>query len=265
MGLFKEGGFMLKKKIVCSALGVVFFIVFFSKTGFSQDVKVRVIKQNAVLRVMPNPESAIIRGLPIGASLAVEETTGLWIKVKLPPGSDGIVIKGFVEASSVEFEIKPNENEKAKEGLVIPQTNVQIEKPSDRLAQSGISDSEEYKSWRKKLIILKAKTQTGEAIQYIGLGITAVFSILYWADLEEDVSYSFGYYSTTTTTKYIKKPIYLIGSIGGAAISLIAFAVGLPAEKEYKLLELEGAKKGYITASMGGGLNGLYAILNLRF
>lgn len=76
---------------------------------YSQETKIRIIKRDAVLRLKPNNESIIIKKLPLGAVLNVEETIREWIKIKLPPDKDGVVVSGYMHKSFVEFEIKPSQ------------------------------------------------------------------------------------------------------------------------------------------------------------
>jgi hypothetical protein len=59
--------------------------------------EVRVIKENAVLRLNPTDDSPIIKKLPLGAALKIKEIRGNWIKVELPPDNNGIVIIGFIK------------------------------------------------------------------------------------------------------------------------------------------------------------------------
>lgn len=72
------------------------------------------IKQGAVLKLKPNEESLTVKNLPLGSVFDVEETLGEWIKIKLPPDKDGIVIIGYIHSSFVTFDIKPI---KAKEDI----------------------------------------------------------------------------------------------------------------------------------------------------
>lgn len=68
--------------------------MFSSNNLYSQEAKIRVIKNNAVLRLSPNSESLVLKELPAGSLLNAEETVGEWVKVKLPPNKDGIVVTG---------------------------------------------------------------------------------------------------------------------------------------------------------------------------
>lgn len=74
---------------------------------YSEENKVRVIKENAVLKLKPSDESLTIKRLPLGSELAVVETIGEWIKIKLPPDEDGIVVTGYIHSSFVTFDIRP--------------------------------------------------------------------------------------------------------------------------------------------------------------
>jgi hypothetical protein len=64
--------------------------------------QVRVIKQNAVLRIKPKNGAVIIKKLPLGALLEVEEEFGDWLKIKLPPDEDGFVLTGYLLRSFTE-------------------------------------------------------------------------------------------------------------------------------------------------------------------
>lgn len=62
---------------------------------------VRVVKENAVLILEPTKNSQVIKYLPLGAQLEVLENIENWIKVKLAPNKEGIVIVGFIRVSFV--------------------------------------------------------------------------------------------------------------------------------------------------------------------
>lgn len=64
--------------------------------------QVRVIKENAVLRIKPKEGTVIIKKLPLGALLDVEEEVGDWLKIALPPDEDGFIMKGYLHRSFTE-------------------------------------------------------------------------------------------------------------------------------------------------------------------
>jgi len=66
------------------------------------DNQVRVIKQNAVLRIKPKNGSVIIKKLPLGVLLDVENEQDNWLKIKLPPDADGFVLTGYLHRSFTE-------------------------------------------------------------------------------------------------------------------------------------------------------------------
>lgn len=68
----------------------------------AENNQVRVIKQNAVLRVKPKNDSVIIKKLPLGALLDVEEELDGWLKITLPPDEDGFVLTGYLHQSFTE-------------------------------------------------------------------------------------------------------------------------------------------------------------------
>ncbi|MDW7761643.1 MAG: SH3 domain-containing protein [Acidobacteriota bacterium] len=64
--------------------------------------QIRIIKSGATLRVQPDFQSLIIRELPVGALLEFDDISGEWVKIKLPPNSDGFVIVGYIHVLYVE-------------------------------------------------------------------------------------------------------------------------------------------------------------------
>lgn len=64
--------------------------------------QVRVIKQNAVLRIKPKNGAVIIKKLPLGAMLELKEEIGDWLKITLPPDEDGFVLIGYLHQSFTE-------------------------------------------------------------------------------------------------------------------------------------------------------------------
>jgi hypothetical protein len=73
--------------------------------GFFKGLQVRLVKENASLKVDPDPKALSIRDLPLGALLTAEGKVGDWIKIKLPPDKDGIIIVGYVHISVIKPEI----------------------------------------------------------------------------------------------------------------------------------------------------------------
>jgi hypothetical protein len=64
--------------------------------------QIRVIKQNAQLCVKPKDGAVVIKKLPLGALLDVEEEIGDWLKISLPPDEDDFVLKGYLHRSFTE-------------------------------------------------------------------------------------------------------------------------------------------------------------------
>jgi len=70
----------------------------------AQELKIRVIKEGAELRVQPDSGSTIIRELPLGSTFEYENLINGWFKILLPPDKQGIIISGYVHPSFVEIE-----------------------------------------------------------------------------------------------------------------------------------------------------------------
>lgn len=226
-----------------------FSVIFFATPSYfySQEAKIRIVKEDAVLRLKPNNESIEIRKLPIGSEFLVEEPLGEWITIKLPPDKDGIIITGYVHNSYVEFSGTQSEasKEREKERDKIPQ---KIEMPE-------INIDDNYSLWKQKLDIAKSRKKAGDATSIIGLCVSSLGSLLYFTDLKETKDIDISYYTKTTT--YENQNEYLLVSLGGLIISVIGYVTSEPAKDEIRALELEGAKKRYFLAGLApirGGL-----------
>jgi hypothetical protein len=106
-------GFLLGLFLVTGVQGMTLFIppeiLFLDKSldyslqeTSSKYDQIRVIKQNAVLRIKPKDGTVIITKLPLGALLEVEEELDDWLKISLPPDEDGFVITGYLHAMFTE-------------------------------------------------------------------------------------------------------------------------------------------------------------------
>ena len=106
-------GFLLGLFFVNGALGMTLFIppeiLFLDKSldyslqeTFLEYDQVRVIKQNAALRIKPKDGAVIITKLPLGALLEVDEELDDWLKISLPPDEDGFVLVGYLHRAFTE-------------------------------------------------------------------------------------------------------------------------------------------------------------------
>jgi hypothetical protein len=68
----------------------------------TENGQIRVIKQNAQLLVKPKDGAVVIKKLPLGALLDVEEEMGEWLKISLPPDEDDFVLTGYLHRSFTE-------------------------------------------------------------------------------------------------------------------------------------------------------------------
>ena len=128
-------------RMIC--LSLVLFIISTVEL-YSQGAKVRIISEQAVLRLAPSNDSIEFKKLPLGSEFGVEETVGDWIKIMMPPDADGLVIAGYVHKSFVEFEIKQDKTEQQIKPL--PEEPIRKEvpinkdlSPKSRKAEEGIA------------------------------------------------------------------------------------------------------------------------------
>lgn len=68
----------------------------------AQTKKLRVVEESAKLLLKPDPESQVVRMLPLGAILELDIQEDEWYRVKLPPDQKGFVISGYIHSQYVE-------------------------------------------------------------------------------------------------------------------------------------------------------------------
>jgi hypothetical protein len=227
---------------ILTVFSLLFFamLTFSSTNLFSQVTKARVVKEDAVLRLKPNNESIIIKRLPIGSEFDVEEILQEWIKIKLPPDKDEIVVTGYVHIGFLDVAIKKSDINQDKK-LAEADVNKKTEIPGQE---------NDYRQWQQKLSSAKSRKKAGDTASVIGAVVSALGTSLYFTDKKEVIDIDIGYYTTTTTTRYEKKNEYLLVSVGGLIMSVIGFVISDPAKEEIRLLEIEGGNKHYIIAGL---------------
>jgi len=99
----------MKYKIIKMFITISFFmqlLFLFSSIGLisqeTEEGKIKIISQKAVLRLKPNDDSLIIKQLNYGEVFDIEERIGEWIKIKLPPNEEGFVVTGYIHQRFVE-------------------------------------------------------------------------------------------------------------------------------------------------------------------
>lgn len=153
-----------KERILNFVISFVFIYQVFSLNFIYSDDKqekeIRVIKENAELRLLPDNESLIIKNLPLGSIFTIEEISDEWIKIKLPPNQDGIIVTGyihqrFIEESTKEAPEVTKITEKKKPIIIpIPQPEEPIPTKKERFSRFylgggagySIPAKEEYQS-----------------------------------------------------------------------------------------------------------------------
>jgi hypothetical protein len=232
----KKGRFRF---LILSLAMIQFFIFFSANSLFSQTNKVRVIKKDAELKLKPNNESLTIINLPLGGEFDVEETIGEWVKVKLPPDKDGIILTGYINSSFLEFRLVSN-----------PLPNI----PKADRESPVSSQGDDYLRWQEKMNSAKSRKSLWTAVSYSGAVIFLVSGAITLIDIaaaskEEDKDA--GDYAWKITYKETGVPvptIVIIGDVFGL-VTLIAGAAGQHAAYDYEMqLKSEGESKGYLRA-----------------
>lgn len=189
--------------------------------------KVRIIKEEAVLRLKPNKDSQVIKTLPIGITLDAIELFEEWVKVKLPPDKDGFVIIGYIDNSFLEYK-----NVRLKE------RDINIEDKTDTTFDyQGFTKNEDYYKWEERLNRVRAKESLGTGLLISGICILAP-SLYFTLKKPEEGKYY----------KDWGKILIIIGDATGAVLFIFGMAtLASTASIRQQLIE-EGRLKGYITA-----------------
>jgi len=251
----------MRKTSLKILLAFVLLSILFTYKGtnlYSQEAKIRIIKENAILRLEPSHDSLPIRELPVGSELEVVETVQNWIKVKLPPDKDGIIVTGYVNIFFAQFEIKPTPKEQ--------ELKPSITKPTFKLPQTpelpAISADSERDSWERAMAIARARESTADSLGWTGFGLSLLGWGLYFGNKEEVWEYDIWGIAHREEKPKIE---YLITGIGGTALGLIGFIIGESAKNEIKVLEIERARKGYMSAWLSFLHNGFVIKLKYSF
>ena len=221
-------------KRVCKFLFFSFSLVqllifFFSNDLYCQTNKVRVIKKDAALKLKPSNESLSIMDLPLGSEFDIEETIGEWVKVKLPPDKDGVVVTGFIHTSNLEFKLEPKTQS-------LP---AKIDQRS-----FGLSKEEEYLKWQENIGRAKQKIAAGGILFVLGTAVL-VPSLIYTFYNEREENIITGRHLTAGA--WVLVIIGDVMGIGGIASGVVLFSSG-----STRLAELNkvGKIKGYINAGV---------------
>jgi hypothetical protein len=84
--------------LICCFLFVLFSAGFLS----AEKISVKVISQDAFVRLTGSINSMIISQVPLGTVLEASEKVGEWYKVALPPDEQGFVVQGYIHSTEVE-------------------------------------------------------------------------------------------------------------------------------------------------------------------
>ncbi len=220
---------------------IIFLIIFLSgfySLCFSQEVKVRIVKKDAVLRLEPDKNSVVIRELPLGTEFRAEEIIGQWIKLALPPDKDGIVVVGYVHKSFIEIEMRQPDILETKEVDPEPLTT----KPELRVVDKTV----DYYDWERQYASAKGKRSMGTTLIVAGSIVLVTSAALYFLAPKKD-AYVAGYWVVTVEEK---NSLYLITGGIGLLTDIIGIAIYSSGNKQVKQLKREGNAKGYIKAGI---------------
>lgn len=92
---------ILKGEVVFLTLLCILCLSLYVKSE-ATDLKVRVLVDNANIRLRAASTSPVVGNVPIGTILESEGIFGEWYRVKLPPNEEGFVVIGYIHQELVE-------------------------------------------------------------------------------------------------------------------------------------------------------------------
>jgi opacity protein-like surface antigen len=93
-------GSKLKKKLIISLI-LTFILILPTISQSQQKQRIRVVAQNASVRLQPNSESEVILSPPVGSTFEVEQKIGDWYEIKFS-SEIGVLITGYINSQFVE-------------------------------------------------------------------------------------------------------------------------------------------------------------------
>ncbi len=131
---------MGKKKLIRNNVLILtsFMIGFFSCTVLfaAEKFTIRVIAQNANIRLKPDINSLVIAKVPIGTLLESEGRDDSWYKVNLPPDEKGFIVSGYIHQNIVEVIEEPSEEIKEDIKETKEKKKVELESPEKEIPSS---------------------------------------------------------------------------------------------------------------------------------
>ena len=111
---------------VCLCLFFIVFLSFFSRLG-AEEIKIKVISDEAAIHVKPDITSDMIENPPMGRKYEADEKIGEWYRIRFSSRL-GVLITGYIHEQHVQVE-KEEEPELKKEVAQKPE----LEKPETKL------------------------------------------------------------------------------------------------------------------------------------
>lgn len=93
---------MKKGRIASFFVSILVILMLLPALAKAESFQVRIITQDANVRLKPEADSPVILTMPLGSVLEAEEGTAEWYKVTLPPDENGFVVIGYIQKSDTE-------------------------------------------------------------------------------------------------------------------------------------------------------------------
>jgi hypothetical protein len=221
---------MISSKKVLVFWGVFSFLII--SFGYSMEMKIRIVKKGAELKLNPDINSPTLMTLPLGGELSVADILEGWYKIKLPSFENKeILVSGFINFSFVEV-VKAED---------IPTENRFIPPPITKTNLIDAFGAEDTINWNSRLS--KAKNKQTIGIVSLALGVIIAIPSIYYSFYntygKTDI---YGYPLTLSTGGWVAAILGDVLAIGGIITGTVLIS---SASHEANQLYEEARIKGY--------------------
>ena len=208
--------------------------------------KVKILKENAELKTLPQVGSLTIARLPLGGEFSIaERISEEWIKISLPPDKDGIVQSGYVQVPFVGFVDVPEGGEESKGKKLVQEDTLKGTNPNVPMDSDSLN-------WRREYAAAKSRKSLWTGVAVVGGAMLAGGIVIYLTTTKHSSNPSSGFSEVFDALG----PAIQQGAgatVGGLGLLICigGFIGESAAARNVQALEREGENKGYIKIQAG--------------
>ncbi|MBN1273740.1 MAG: outer membrane beta-barrel protein [Candidatus Aminicenantes bacterium] len=110
----------------------IFLFLYSVPNSHAEELQIRVVVDQANIRLKPDTNSLVISRVPLGAVIKALEKTGEWYHVNLPPDESGFVVSGYIHSSAVEEIVDEPVEKTIKKPETVPIPKKEVQRPPER-------------------------------------------------------------------------------------------------------------------------------------